>query len=1232
MINNLMEKNIFNIIQNILKNRILVLDGAMGTMIQKYKLTESDFRGDRFKDYPQDLKGNNDILSLTQPQIIEEIHTQYLQAGADIIETNTFNSNPISQSDYNLQNLTYELNFTAAQIAKNAITKFLINNPDKPRFVAGSIGPTNKTASMSPDVNNPTYRSVTFDDLIKAYSEQIRGLIDGGVDLLLIETVFDTLNCKAAIYAANDLMESRNLQIPIMISGTIVDMSGRTLSGQTLEAFYYSIAHCKNLLSVGLNCSLGAKQMRPFISELSRIAECYISLYPNAGLPNAFGEYDETPEQMTPILKEYAEEGLLNIVGGCCGTGPEHIKMISEFVSTYKPRDIPEHSNYLRLSGLEPLIITPETNFVNIGERTNVAGSRKFAKLIREGNYESAIEIAREQVENGAQIIDINMDEGLLESEQAMTKFLNLISAEPDIAKVPIMIDSSKWTVLEAGLKCLQGKGIVNSISLKEGEEVFKSHAKEILKYGAAVIVMAFDEEGQATSVERRIQIAQRAYRILTQDVGFKPQDIIFDPNILTIATGIEEHNDYAINFIESVRWIKQNLPGSYTSGGISNLSFSFRGNEPIRQALHSVFLYHSIKAGLDMGIVNPAQLTHYENIPSDLIELIEDVIFNRRQDATERLLNYAEKYNDKTSEIEKTENKWRKLPVTERLRYSIIKGVSEYIEQDCREALQVFNIPLEIIEGPLMDGMNEVGDLFGAGKMFLPQVVKSARVMKKAVAYLQPYIEKSLSKDGERKSQGKVLLATVKGDVHDIGKNIVGVVLGCNNYDVIDLGVMTPSTKIIEEALKQKPDIIGLSGLITPSLDEMIYTAEEMEKAHLDIPLLIGGATTSRVHTAVKIAPVYHNPVVHVLDASKSVKVVNSLMKKDPKFINETKQLYNEIYQNHFNKQKETNYLTIEEARANRYIFNPETAQIVKPKIIGRQILNNYPIAELRKYINWSEFFLTWELKGKYPKIFEHPEIGDVARKLYNDSNALLDKIESEKLLQANAVFGIYPANSVGDDIEIYTDDSRRGITAIFHTLRQQNKKESQTPNYALADFIAPKDSNIADYIGFFALTTGIGADDLAEYYKSMNDDYSSILVKTIADRLAEAFAEHLHELVRAKYWGYENNNNADIDDLIATKYRGIRPAPGYPAMPDHTEKSVIFKLLSPENGGMSLTESFMMTPAASICGLYFAHPEAKYFPLGKIEKDQVLDYRKRKGVNLEYIEKWLSPNLAYD
>ncbi|MCE5305287.1 methionine synthase [bacterium] len=1226
-----MEGKIFNTIQNILKERILVLDGAMGTMIQKYKLTEKDFRGERFADFPQDLKGNNDLLCLTQPQIIEQIHTKYLEAGADIIETNTFNANAISQSDYNLQDLTYEINFAAAQIAKQAITKYSIINSEKPRFIAGSIGPTNKTASMSQDVNNPAFRAVTFDDLVRAYSEQIRGLIDGGADLLLIETVFDTLNCKAAIYAASDFMETRNLQIPIMISGTIVDMSGRTLSGQTIEAFYYSVAHCKNLLSIGLNCSLGAKQMRPFISELSRIAECFISLYPNAGLPNSFGEYDESPEQMTPILQEYTLEGLLNIVGGCCGTGPEHIRMISEFVNNYKPRKIPETNNYLKLSGLEPLVITPETNFVNIGERTNIAGSKIFAKNIIDGNYEAAVQIARQQVENGAQIIDINMDEGLLQSEQAITKFLNLIASEPDIAKAPIMLDSSKWSVLEAGLKCLQGKGIVNSISLKEGEEVFKFHAREILKYGAAVVVMAFDEEGQATSIERKIEIAQRAYNILTKEIGFKPQDIIFDPNILTIATGIEEHNEYAINFIEAVRWIKQNLAGSYTSGGISNISFSFRGNDLIRQAMHSAFLYHSIKAGLDMGIVNPAQLTLYENIPGDLLELIEDVLFNRRGDATERLIEYAEKFKKQTTHIYESKEEWRELPINERLRYSLVKGIVEHIEQDSEEALHIFDNPLEIIEGPLMDGMNEVGDLFGSGKMFLPQVVKSARVMKKAVAYLQPYIEKSLGKDGQRRPQGKILLATVKGDVHDIGKNIVGVVLGCNNYDVIDLGVMTPAAKIIDEALKQQPDIIGLSGLITPSLEEMIYTAQEMEKANLDIPLLIGGATTSRVHTAVKIAPVYHNPVIHVLDASKSVQVANNLIKKDREFIDGTKKLYQEIYDNHFKQQNETAYLSIEEARANRYKFDEVTAQIVQPRTIGRTILSNYQISILRKYINWTEFFLTWELKGKYPKIFEHPNLGEVARKLYDEANAMLDEIENHNLLQANAVFGIFPANSFGDDIEIYTDESRKGIASIFHTLRQQNKKESQNPNYALSDFIAPKNSGIKDYIGCFALTAGIGADELSADYKANADDYNSILVKTIADRLAEAFAEHLHDLVRKNYWGYEPDGAYNIDELITAKYRGIRPAPGYPSLPDHTEKSIIFDLLKPEEQGMNLTESFMMVPAASISGLYFAHPDAKYFPLGKIQKDQVLDYRKRKGVSVEYIEKWLNTNLAY-
>lgn len=1224
-------KNKIEILKELMAERILVLDGAMGTLIQRHNLTEQDFRGERFADFPKDLKGNNDLLCLTQPEIIKNIHRQYLDAGSDIIETNTFNANAISQSDYGTENYVYELNREAARLAKEACEEYSLKDPAKPRFVAGAIGPTNRTASLSPDVNNPGYRAATFDDFVKAYSEQIHSLIDGGADILLIETVFDTLNCKAAIYASSQVQDELGIDIPVIISGTIVDMSGRTLTGQTIDAFYYSIEHTKNLICVGLNCALGAKQMRAFLIELSKVAETNISLYPNAGLPNAFGGYDEKANEMAAIIKEYAEEGLVNIIGGCCGTTPDHIALMSDLAKEYKPRVIPKGNHYLKLSGLESLIITPETNFVNIGERTNVAGSRKFAKHILNGEYEAAVEIARQQVQNGAQVIDINMDEGMLDSEKAITTFLNLLAAEPEISRVPVMLDSSKWSVLEAGLKCLQGKGIVNSISLKEGEEVFREHARKVRNYGAAVIVMAFDEEGQATSFERRIEIASRAYNILTKEIGFKPQDIIFDSNILTIGTGIEEHNDYAISFIEATRWIKNNLPHSYTSGGISNISFSFRGNDFIREAMHSVFLYHAIKAGLDMGIVNPGQLAVYENIESELKNLLEDVIFNRNFEATEKLIQFAESHSKSSEKISEQIADRKEVPAKERLKDALVKGNIEFLEEDLNEILAEISNPLEIVEGPLMDGMNVVGDLFGSGKMFLPQVVKSARVMKKAVAYLQPFIEENLKGQAleARKSNGKILLATVKGDVHDIGKNIVGVVLACNNYEVIDLGVMTPANKIIEEAVNQKADIIGLSGLITPSLDEMVTVAKEMEKARLKVPLLIGGATTSRLHTAVKIAPKYSSTTIWVQDASKSVPVVNNLINRNVDYINEIKSTYSELYQKFVKQDLSNDFISLEEARANCFKFDETTAKIKSPNKLGRISLKDYPIEVLRKYINWSEFFITWELKGKYPQIFDHPKLGEEAKKLYKDANKLLERIISEKLLKANAVFGIFPANSIGDDIEIYSTEERHGIEQIFHTLRQQTKKQGNSTNSALSDFIAPKESNIKDYIGCFAVTAGIGAEELAEQFRNENDDYHSIMTKVLADRLAEAFAEHLHEFVREDYWGYSPKGEANLDDMLSENYRGIRPAPGYPAQPDHTEKTAIFELLKPNEFGMELTESFMMTPAASICGLYFAHPEAKYFPVGKIMKDQLLDYRKRKGTSLEYISRWLGPNL---
>ncbi|HKJ80863.1 MAG TPA: methionine synthase, partial [Ignavibacteriaceae bacterium] len=1183
-----------------------------------------------------DLKGDNDLLCLTQPQIIKEIHKAYLEAGADIIETNTFSGTSIAQADYKLEHIIYKLNFSAAKIAREAADEYSKKNSLKPRFVAGSLGPTNKTASLSPNVNDPGYRAITFDKLVESYEEQISGLVDGGADILLVETVFDTLNAKAAIFAIDEYCKKIDRNIPVMISGTIVDLSGRTLSGQTTEAFWISISHAKNLLSVGLNCSLGAAQMRPFIEELSRIATCFVSIYPNAGLPNEMGEYDETAERTSSVLKEYAQSGFFNIVGGCCGTTPDHIKMISEMASKFKPREIPKAKPYLRLSGMEPLIIRPETNFVNIGERTNVAGSKKFQKLILAGDFESALSVARDQVENGAQVIDVNMDEGLLDSEEAMTKFLNLITAEPDIAKVPVMIDSSKWSVIEAGLKCLQGKCIVNSISLKEGEEVFKEHAKKIYQYGAAVIVMAFDEQGQGDTLERRINICQRAYKILTEEIGFPPHDIIFDPNVLTVATGIEEHNDYAINYIETTKWIKQNLPLAKVSGGVSNISFSFRGNDLIREAMHSAFLFHAIKAGMDMGIVNAGQLEVYEEIPKDLLTLVEDVLFNRRKDATERLVDFAEtvKQKDKT-EVKKDE--WRSEPVEERLKHALIKGIVEYIVEDTEEARQKYSQPLDIIEGPLMDGMNVVGDLFGAGKMFLPQVVKSARVMKKAVAYLIPYIEEEKTASNDISKVGKILMATVKGDVHDIGKNIVGVVLGCNNYKVIDLGVMVSADKILDTAIEEKVDVIGISGLITPSLDEMVHVAKEMERRGFKIPLLIGGATTSRVHTAVKIAPNYSGVAVHVLDASRSVPVVSSLLTADKnnkeKFINDLKSEYKKIREDHLKKKEARNFISIERARENKLKTDWEKIKIKKPENPGVTVLKDFSLETLREYIDWTPFFQTWELKGKYPAILNNEKYGTEANRIFKDANDLLDKITEKNLLKANGVFGIFPANSVGDDIEIYVDETRKGVKRVLHSLRSQTQKSDGLPNLALADFIAPKNIGIPDYIGAFAVTTGLGIEPIVKKYENEHDDYSSIMVKAVADRLAEAFAEYMHELVRKKYWGYACDEDLSSDELIKESYQGIRPAPGYPAQPDHTEKWIIFDLLDAEkNTSITLTESLAMYPAASISGLYFAHPEAKYFNVGKIGKDQVLDYHKRKGMSLDEMERWLRPILNYD
>jgi 5-methyltetrahydrofolate--homocysteine methyltransferase len=1222
--------NKFNLLKDILNRRIMILDGAMGTMIQRHKLSEEDFRGDKFRDHKSPLKGNNDILVITRPEIIKSIHRKYLEAGADIIETNTFNSTAISQADYGTEAYVYELNYRAARIAREAADEFTAKTPSKPRFVAGALGPTNNTLSVSPDVNDPGYRAITFDEMKEAYKEQAKGLIEGGADILLLETVFDTLNAKAALFGIMELFDEIGIELPIMISGTVIDMSGRTLSGQTTEAFWISISHTKNLLSVGLNCSLGPAQMRPFISELSEIADVFVSIYPNAGLPNEFGQYDESPEAMLKILEEYAAEGFFNIVGGCCGTTPEHIKAFAEIADKYPPRKIPNTEPYLRLSGLEPLVFRPDTNFVNIGERTNVAGSRKFARLIREGKYEEALSVAREQVENGAQIIDVNMDEAMINSEEAMAKFLNLISSEPDIARVPVMIDSSKWSVIEAGLKCLQGKGIVNSISLKEGEEAFKEQAKKILKYGAAVIVMAFDEEGQADTFERKISICKRAYEILTKEVGFPPQDIIFDPNIFAVATGIEEHNQYALDYIEAVRWIKNNLPLAKVSGGVSNVSFAFRGNDAVREAMHSAFLYHAIEAGMDMGIVNAGQLAVYEEIEPQLLTLVEDVLLNRRPDATERLIDYANSV-DKTKRKEVKDEQWRKESVEERLKHALIKGIVEFIEEDINEALKIYKHPLSIIEGPLMEGMNVVGDLFGAGKMFLPQVVKSARVMKKAVALLIPYIEAD-RKSNAPSNAGTILLATVKGDVHDIGKNIVGVVLGCNNYKIIDLGVMVPADKIIQTAIDEKADIIGLSGLITPSLDEMVHVAKEMERRKMNLPLLIGGATTSRIHTAVKIAPEYSGSVIHVLDASKSVNVASSLL-SDKNYGAKIKKEYEELRKNHIRKISEKNFVSLQEARNNKFQADWDNYRPVKPNKTGITVFNDYPLEEISRYIDWTPFFHAWEMKGKYPDIFNNEVYGKEAEKLYDDGLKILKEIINNKLLKANAVVGLFPANSTGDDIELYCDESCSGLLAVLHTLRQQIKKVKGQPNYALADFIMPKEFGENDYAGLFAVTAGIGIEDVVKIYESKNDDYNAIMVKALADRLAEAFAELLHQKVRKELWGYASDENLTNEELISEKYRGIRPAPGYPALPDHTEKITIWKVLKPdENAGITLTESMAMMPAASVSGWYIAHPDAKYFNVGKIGVDQLEDYRKRKGMSKSEAEKWLRTILNYE
>ncbi|WP_052346707.1 methionine synthase [Hymenobacter swuensis] len=1219
-------------LHDILRQRVLILDGAMGTMIQRHTLTEEDFRGTRFANHSHPLRGNNDLLSLTRPDIIRGIHDEYFAAGADMVETNTFSGTTIAQADYALEHVVYELNYESARLARESADAFTALTPDKPRFVAGAVGPTNRTASLSPDVNRPGFRAVTFDELATAYLEQVRGLVDGGSDALLIETIFDTLNAKAALYAVQKFFDEGGKVVPVMISGTITDASGRTLSGQTVEAFWNSIRHLP-LLSVGLNCALGADQLKVYIKELSRIADVHISAYPNAGLPNAFGGYDESAQEFAGVVEGYLADGLVTVVGGCCGTTPQHIGELARLAEKYAPRTLPKVPKATRLSGLEPFGVYPDSLFVNVGERCNVTGSRAFARLIRTGNYEQALQVARDQVEGGAQVIDVNMDEGMLDSEQAMTTFLNLIASEPDISRVPVMIDSSKWSVLEAGLKCVQGKSIVNSISLKEGEDVFRQRARTVRQYGAAVVVMAFDENGQADNYEKRIEICQRSYDILVNEVGFPAEDIIFDPNILTVGTGMEEHRNYALDFIEAVRWIKQNLPGALTSGGVSNISFSFRGNDVVREAMHSAFLYHAIRAGLDMGIVNPSQLAVYDEVPQDLLELVEDVLLNRRADATERLVDFADTVKQK-DKVEVVADAWRSLPVKERLQHALVKGITEFIDQDTEEVRQLVGRPLEVIEGPLMAGMNVVGDLFGAGKMFLPQVVKSARVMKKAVAYLEPYLLAD-KQSGDRQTAGKILLATVKGDVHDIGKNIVGVVLACNNFDIVDLGVMVPLERILDEAQKQQVDVIGLSGLITPSLDEMVYVAQEMEKRALKTPLLIGGATTSRLHAAVKIAPNYSGPIVHVNDASRSVGVAAALLgSADVEYARTVREEYRQLREDYAGRQRDKNYLTIEAARENGFKADWKTTPIVKPTFLGTKALEDYDLAELATYIDWTPFFQTWELKGRYPRILTDENVGEAATQLFQDAQKMLKQIIDEKLLTARAVIGFWPANTVGHDtVQVFTDDTRQEVATEFFTLRQQSEKAEGVPNLAFSDFVAPLETGRQDYIGGFAVTAGIGIEKHLERFEAEHDDYSSILMKALADRLAEAFAERLHQRVREEFWGYDPAENLSNEDLIQEKYKGVRPAPGYPGCPDHTEKITLFNLLDAETAtGIRLTENLAMYPASSVSGLYYAHPDSRYFGLGRIGSDQVEDIAARKHMPLPELERWLMPNLNYE
>ncbi|MCG7498492.1 methionine synthase [Vibrio sp. Of7-15] len=1221
--------NVKQQLEALLAERILLIDGGMGTMIQGYKLEEPDYRGDRFSDWHCDLKGNNDLLVLSQPQIIKDIHSEYLEAGADILETNTFNATTIAMADYDMESLSEEINFEAAKLAREVADEWTAKTPDKPRYVAGVLGPTNRTCSLSPDVNDPGFRNVTFDDLVVAYSESTRALIKGGSDLILIETIFDTLNAKACAFAVESVFEELGIVLPVMISGTITDASGRTLSGQTTEAFYNALRHVKPI-SFGLNCALGPDELRQYVEELSRISECSVSAHPNAGLPNAFGEYDLSPEDMAEHIAEWAQSGFLNLVGGCCGTTPEHIRQMANAVKGVKPRALPDLPVACRLSGLEPLTIEKDSLFINVGERTNVTGSARFKRLIKEEQYDEALEVARQQVENGAQIIDINMDEGMIDAKACMVRFLNLCASEPEISKVPIMVDSSKWDVIEAGLQCIQGKGIVNSISLKEGKEAFVHHAKLVKRYGAAVIVMAFDEEGQADTRERKTEICTNAYRILVDEVGFPPEDIIFDPNIFAVATGIEEHNNYAVDFIEAVGDIKRDLPHAMISGGVSNVSFSFRGNNYVREAIHAVFLYHCFQRGMDMGIVNAGQLEIYDNVPEKLRDAVEDVVLNRREDGTERLLEIAEAYRENAvgKEDDKSALEWRTWSVEKRLEHSLVKGITEYIIEDTEEARVNASRPIEVIEGPLMDGMNVVGDLFGEGKMFLPQVVKSARVMKQAVAHLEPFIN-ALKEEGT--SNGKILLATVKGDVHDIGKNIVGVVLQCNNYEIIDLGVMVPCETILKVAKEENVDIIGLSGLITPSLDEMVHVAKEMERQGFELPLLIGGATTSKAHTAVKIEQNYHGPVVYVNNASRAVGVCTSLLSDElrPAFMDRLELDYERVRDQHNRKAPRTKPVTLDQARANKADLDWDSYTPPAPAKGGIHVFDDFSVATLRNYIDWTPFFMTWSLSGKFPAILEHELVGEEARKLYKEANQLLDKIEQEGIIKARGMCGLFPANSVDDDIEVYSDESRTEVIKVLHNLRQQTEKPKGF-NYCLSDFIAPKDSGKPDWVGAFAVTGGIGERELADQFKAQGDDYNAIMIQAVADRLAEAFAECLHETVRKEIWGYAADEDLNNEDLIREKYQGIRPAPGYAACPEHTEKGSLWELMDVENAiGMSLTSSYAMWPGASVSGWYFSHPDSRYFAVAQIQQDQVDSYIERKGWDPLEAEKWLGPNM---